>query len=81
MPVCERLREIDQNPRSTSADELKQLLEDAGFVHESSGGGTAVYTHAQLPLSVNTPDFDPVLAGTATRVARVIEQAVKCDDD
>jgi hypothetical protein len=81
MSLCERLRDVQAHPRSTSADELKQLLEDAGFVYESSGGGMAVYTHHLLPLPVNTPDYDPVYAGSATPVARAIEQVVDCDDD
>jgi hypothetical protein len=81
MTLCERLRDVQAHPRSTSADELKQLLDDAGFTHAGSGGGMAVYTHPQLPLPVNTPDYDPVFAGSVTPVTRAIEQVVDCDDD
>jgi hypothetical protein len=80
MTLCERLKDVRAHPRSTSAQELAELLTDAGFVRTGGGGGVSTYTHPNATFPVNSPDADPVYAGSVTPVVRAIDEVVSCDD-
>ena len=76
-----RLQKIRQNPNDVSFDELRQVLEDHGFVLDHATGSHHIFRRQvnTIDLRVNIPYARPVKSRYVNQALKVIDSARSAD--